>query len=95
MATLISQGEDSDIRIQIHMGGTLQPERIERIKMLLNEVDTCHDELVASMKAEELARSARTDCLNRANRAQKALDEELTKLRLDAPHGSDWQKSQG
>lgn len=39
------------------------------------------------------ARSEETAALNRMNQAQKALDAALTKLREEAPRGSEWQMS--
>lgn len=46
--------------------------------------------LVEAQKAESLAISARCIAMNRANRAQAALDAALTAMRKAAPRDTDW-----
>lgn len=63
---------------------------MELIK-LIEDLALREQEYEAASKEEAQARNRRTDCLNRLNAAQKAVDKAVDDMRKKAQVGSDWQ----
>lgn len=59
---------------------------------MLKALKAAQENYEEAKKRAEYARRAETDCLNTLNEAQKAFDEGVSALKLDAPEGSDWKR---
>ena len=67
----------------------------EPLKMdeLLNELKEANKGLVDARNAESAARSRACDALNRVNKAQKKIDEQMKALRAEASYDTDWKRT--
>lgn len=70
----------------------MDTERLDELKRLMEEVDTCQAELRAAATSELAAREARCVAENRTTQAQAAFDAALAKWRETAPEGTVWHK---
>lgn len=59
---------------------------------MLKALKTAQEDYEEAKGRAEYARREETNCLNRLNEAQKAFDEAVSALKLDAPYGSDWKR---
>jgi len=60
------------------------------IENALNELEVASAALAEARERLNSARREECDCINRVNKAQKALDEIIAKTKALAPSGSDW-----
>lgn len=65
-------------------------EAIRTLAQLEQEVAEATAALIAAQKAESIASQERCNAINRANRAQAALDAALDAIRKAAPRDTDW-----
>lgn len=66
--------------------------RDDNIEALICEVQSAKEAFEAAQEESNIADSHETACLNDLNRAQKALDGALDRLRETMPRESDWRK---
>lgn len=66
--------------------------RDDNIEELVIAVESAKEDFESAKQATSFARNHETECLNQLNRAQKALDGALDRLRETMPRESDWRK---
>jgi len=67
----------------------------KKVAELFAELEAAIEQHKDAERAESQARSVLTDATNRLNRAQKAVDEHMKKLRSSAPWNTDWKRTDG
>ena len=65
-------------------------DKIPDLKALQTELAAAMEQHESARLQESAARSAMCEATNRLNRAQKALDDAMEKLRAKAPWSTDW-----
>lgn len=65
-------------------------DKMPDLKALLAEIEAAMQQHKEATQEESAARGKMCDATNRLNRAQKALDDAIEKVRAQAPWNTDW-----
>ena len=59
----------------------------------LNELTTAQEHLATASNQAAMARRNETECINRVNKAQKAVDDVLLQIKAQSPRETDWKRA--